>query len=103
MFWFGLLFMAFILYSPGRPRRPRRRACWTHYAKLRGWFTAEAAAMTARVRSALGRAGAGLPAARARGRAAAILACTGVIKRFGAFTAVDGASLGVCRSRGCTR
>ncbi len=98
MFWFGLMFMAFILYSPAGLVGLGTRL-WTHYAKLRGWFTAEAAAMTARVLPPLGAPVPDFLRRSPSGDAAAILTCTGVVKRFGAFTAVDGASLGVSDRR----
>jgi len=98
MFWFGLLFMAFILYSPAGLVGLATRV-WTTYAKMRGWFAAEAAAMTARV---LPPAAEPVPAFLRQapsGSTAAILACTAVSKRFGAFTAVDGASLALADRR----
>jgi ABC-type branched-subunit amino acid transport system ATPase component/ABC-type branched-subunit amino acid transport system permease subunit len=92
-FWFGFLFMGFILFSPmgliglgGRilaPLRRRREA---------------AAAMAARL---IPEPGQEVPAFLRRPEAAhgALLECRGVSKRFGEFTAVDGVDLTVADRR----
>ena len=86
-FWFGLLFMGFILFSPmgliglgGRLLAPLRRGRET------------AAAMAARVTPEPGQE---VPAFLRRPDAGggALLECRGVSKRFGEFTAVDGVDL----------
>ena len=93
MFWLGLLFMAFILYSPaglvGLGARVR-----THYRKLARKVDVEAAAMAGRHAP---RTGEDIPAflRRPAGTDAVVLECEGVRKRFGAFAAVDGAALRV--------
>ena len=86
-FWFGLLFMAFILYSPlglvglgERVLAPFRRK------------REEAAAMAARLTPQPGQEAPGFlreypPVA------GALVSCAGVTKRFGGFTAVDGVDL----------
>ena len=92
MFWFGLLFIAFILYSPAGLAGLGARLL-VHVARLRGEFTAEAAAMAARVAPASGAPVPDFLRQAPAGDTAAILACAHVVKRFGAFTAVDGASI----------
>ncbi len=94
LFWFGLLFMAFILYSPAGLAGLGARA-FGQWQKLRGRFDAEAAAMASRVAP-----GAGQPVPEFLQQppstaSATILECAGVVKRFGDFAAVDGASLRV--------
>ncbi|MGH7375738.1 MAG: ATP-binding cassette domain-containing protein, partial [Candidatus Rokuibacteriota bacterium] len=86
-FWFGLMFMGFILFSPsgliglgGRLLRPFRRQ------------DEEAAAMAARLTP---RPGAAVPEFLhgAPPAAGTLLDCRGVSKRFGRFTAVDAVNL----------
>jgi branched-chain amino acid transport system ATP-binding protein len=92
LFWLGLLFMAFILYSPAGLAGLGTRA-WSQWQKLRGRFDAEAAAMAARIAPMSGQP---VPAFLHRARDSGdsvVLECTDVVKRFGSFAAVDGASL----------
>jgi ABC-type branched-subunit amino acid transport system ATPase component/ABC-type branched-subunit amino acid transport system permease subunit len=91
MFWLGLLFMAFILYSPAGLIGVGTRL-WTQYRKLVGQLDTEAAAMAGRHSPQPGQA---VPAflCRPGGGAATVLECAHVSKRFGEFAAVDRASL----------
>ena len=98
MFWFGLLFMAFILYSPAGLAGLGTRL-WAHYRKLRGWFDAEAAAMAARVMPPSGQSVPSFLQQAPRNEGTAILACENVVKRFGAFIAVNGATLRIADRR----
>ncbi len=94
MFWLGLLFMAFILYSPAGLVGLGARL-WAHYEKLSGRLDTEAAAMAARHAPQPGQA---VPSFLCRSTgdvAAAVLECSAVAKRFGEFAAVNGAGLRV--------
>ncbi len=98
LFWFGLLFMTFILYSPAGLAGLGGRVL-AQWQKLRGRFDAEAAAMASRIAP-----GAGQPVPEFLQQApsiecSTILECAGVVKRFGDFAAVDGASLKVVDRR----
>jgi branched-chain amino acid transport system ATP-binding protein len=92
LFWLGLLFMAFILYSPAGLAGLGTRA-WSQWQKLRGRFDAEAAAMASRIAPLSGQP---VPAFLHRAKdtgGSVVLECAHVVKRFGDFAAVDGASL----------
>ena len=91
MFWLGLLFMAFILYSPAGLIGLGTRL-WTHYEKLRGTLDTEAAAMAGRHTPQPGQA---VPEFLCRSGAGekTVLECDHVSKRFGEFAAVDRADL----------
>jgi branched-chain amino acid transport system ATP-binding protein/branched-chain amino acid transport system permease protein len=94
MFWLGLLFMAFILYSPAGLAGLGARL-WAHYRKLAGRVDSEAAAMAGRQTP---RSGQVIPAFLRRasdGGAFPLLECDAITKRYEAFTAVDRASLQV--------
>jgi ABC-type branched-subunit amino acid transport system ATPase component/ABC-type branched-subunit amino acid transport system permease subunit len=94
MFWLGLLFMAFILYSPAGLVGLGTRL-WAHYRKLTGRVDIEAAAMAARQTPQPGQA---VPAFLCRpsdSEDTVVLECDSVSKRFGAFAAVDRTSLRV--------
>jgi len=98
LFWFGLLFMVFILYSPAglAGLGTRARAQWR---KMRGRFDAEAAAMAARIAPISGQPVPAFLQQTATAGGAAVLECVDVIKRFGDFAAVDGADLEVADRR----
>jgi ABC-type branched-subunit amino acid transport system ATPase component/ABC-type branched-subunit amino acid transport system permease subunit len=92
MFWLGLLFMAFILYSPAGLIGLGTRL-WTQYRKLAGKLDTEAAAMAGRHAPQPGQS---VPPFLCRPAGSAdpvVLECDSVAKRFGAFAAVDRASL----------
>ncbi|MDQ2963899.1 MAG: branched-chain amino acid ABC transporter ATP-binding protein/permease [Pseudomonadota bacterium] len=91
MFWLGLLFMAFILYSPAGLIGLGTRL-WTQYRQLSGRLDTEAAAMAGR---RLVEPGQAVPAFLCRPGAGdtVVLECGDVSKRFGEFAAVDRASL----------
>jgi ABC-type branched-subunit amino acid transport system ATPase component/ABC-type branched-subunit amino acid transport system permease subunit len=98
MFWLGLLFMAFILYSPAGLAGLGTRLL-EHYGTLRGKLDAEAAAMAARVTPQSSQP---VPAFLQQAPSAGdtpILACADVVKCFGAFTAVAGATLAIADRR----
>ena len=92
MFWLGLLFMAFILYSPGGLIGLGTRV-WTHYRKLAGRLDIEAAAMAGRHAPQTGQPVPAFLRQSGVGAGSVVLECDAVSKRFGAFTAVDRASL----------
>ena len=98
LFWFGLMFMAFILYSPAGLAGLGTRA-WTQWQKLRGRFDAEAAAMAARIAPISGQPVPTFLQQAANAGDSAVLECADVVKRFGDFAAVDGASLKVADRR----
>ncbi|MBA3775438.1 MAG: ATP-binding cassette domain-containing protein [Betaproteobacteria bacterium] len=98
LFWFGLLFMAFILYSPAGLAGLGTRA-WEQWQKLRGRFDAEAAAMAARIAPISGQPVPAFLHRAANSGDSVVLECTDVVKRFGDFAAVDGASLKVADRR----
>ena len=91
MFWLGLLFMSFILYSPAGLVGLGTRA-WTHYRRLAGKRDVEAAAMAGRHAPPSEQ---DVPAflRRSAGVEKIVLECDAVSKRFGEFNAVDRASL----------
>jgi len=90
MFWLGLLFMTFILYSPAGLIGLGTRL-WTQYEKLRGTLDTDAAAMAGRHTPQPGQA---VPAFLCRpGGEKTVLECDHVSKHFGEFAAVDGANL----------
>ena len=91
MFWLGLLFMAFILYSPAGLIGLGSRL-WTQYQKLRGTLDTEAAAMAGRHTPQPGQA---VPAflCRPGDGDRTVLECDHVSKRFGEFAALDRANL----------
>ncbi len=93
MFWLGLLFMAFILYSPAGMVGLGTRL-WTHYRKLSGKVETEAAAMAARHTPQPGQS---VPAflCRPDGGDSTVLECEHVTKRYGGFVAVDRSSVRV--------
>jgi branched-chain amino acid transport system ATP-binding protein len=93
MFWLGLLFMAFILYSPAGLAGLGTRL-WAQYRKLAGRADHEAAAMAGRQEP---QSGVAVPEflRRAERDGAALLECAAVRKRYGAFVAVDRADLRV--------
>src|SRR5438046_9756746 len=86
MCWRGLLFMAFILYSPAGLAGFGARA-WTQYRKLAGKSDIEAAAMASRHAPQPGQAVPEFLRGRARENDAAILDCEGVRKHYGEFVA----------------
>ncbi len=92
MFWLGLLFMAFILYSPAGLIGLGTRL-WTHYEKLSGRLDMEAAAMAGRHTPQPGQAVPAFLCRPAGGADSVVLECDSVAKRFGEFAAVDHASL----------
>jgi len=94
MFWLGLLFMGFILYSPSGLAGLGSRA-WTHYRKLAGRLDSEAAAMAGRRTPASDGAVPEFLRRPAGTDGIALLECDAVRKRYEAFVAVDGASLRV--------
>jgi ABC-type branched-subunit amino acid transport system ATPase component/ABC-type branched-subunit amino acid transport system permease subunit len=93
MFWLGLLFMGFILYSPGGLVGLGTRL-WTHYRKLSGKVETEAAAMAARHTPQPGQS---VPAflCQPDGGNSTVLECEHVTKRYGGFVAVDRSSVHV--------
>ena len=93
MFWLGLLFMGFILYSPAGLVGLGTRL-WAHYRMLSGKVDTEAAAMAARHTPQPGQS---VPAflSRPDSGGSTVLECEHVTKRYGGFTAVDRASLHV--------
>jgi len=93
MFWLGLLFMGFILYSPAGLVGLGTRL-WTQYKALSGRVDTEAAAMAARYTPQPGQS---VPAflCRPHGGDSTALECEHVTKRYGGFTAVDRSSLRV--------
>jgi ABC-type branched-subunit amino acid transport system ATPase component/ABC-type branched-subunit amino acid transport system permease subunit len=93
MFWLGLLFMGFILYSPGGLVGLGTRL-WTHYRKLSGKVETEAAAMAARHTPQPGQS---VPAflCQPDGGNSTALECEHVTKRYGGFVAVDHSSVHV--------
>jgi ABC-type branched-subunit amino acid transport system ATPase component/ABC-type branched-subunit amino acid transport system permease subunit len=92
MFWLGLLFMAFILYSPAGLIGLGTRL-WTHYRQLAGKLDTEAAAMAGRHVPQPGQAVPEFLRRPAGGADTPVLECDSVAKRFGEFAAVDRASL----------
>jgi ABC-type branched-subunit amino acid transport system ATPase component/ABC-type branched-subunit amino acid transport system permease subunit len=92
MFWLGLLFMAFILYSPAGLIGFGTRV-WTQYRKLAGRLDTEVAAMAARRPAEPGQEVPAFLRQSSAGAHGVVLECDAVSKRFGAFTAVDRASL----------
>ena len=92
LFWLGLLFMAFILYSPAGLAGLGTRA-WSQWQKLRGRFDAEAAAMAARIVPVSAQPVPTFLHRVKRSGDSVVLECVHVVKRFGSFAAVDGASL----------
>ena len=94
MFWLGLLFMAFILYSPAGLAGLGRRL-WMHYEKLTGRVGTEAAAMAGRHTPQSGLAVPEFLRRPTAGDGIPVLVCEGVTKRYEAFVAVDGTHLRV--------
>jgi ABC-type branched-subunit amino acid transport system ATPase component/ABC-type branched-subunit amino acid transport system permease subunit len=93
MFWLGLLFMGFILYSPGGLVGLGARVV-THYKKISGKVDTEAAAMAARHTPQPGQL---VPVflCRPDGGNSTVLGCEHVTKRYGGFVAVDRSSMHV--------
>ena len=94
MFWLGLLFMGFILYSPAGLVGLGTRL-WAHYRKLSGKVDTQAAAMAARLTPQSAQTVPEFLCRPAGGMDTALLECNAVAKRFGGFAAVDRASLRV--------
>ena len=92
MFWLGLLFMGFILYSPAGLVGLGSRVL-AQYRLLRGKFDREAAAMAARIVPQPTAQVPGFLQRVASGAATPILVCEHVSKGFDAFIAVADASL----------
>ncbi|HEX8012630.1 MAG TPA: branched-chain amino acid ABC transporter ATP-binding protein/permease [Casimicrobiaceae bacterium] len=88
MFWLGLMFMAFILYSPAGLVGLGSRL-WTHYRKLSGKHDTEAAAMAGRHTPQPGQAVPEFLCRPADGADAVVLECDAVSKRYGGFVALD--------------